>query len=72
MTGVNHSKISAIADTRENDGGTVFGVNHSKISAIADKESTYPLVVDGVNHSKISAIADTRIFALFTRERYKP
>ena len=34
--GVNHSKISAIADDMEQGKHTAVGVNHSKISAIAD------------------------------------
>ena len=34
--GVNHSKISAIADRDSIKEGNQEGVNHSKISAIAD------------------------------------
>ena len=35
--GVNHSKISAIADNPSETPSPCAGVNHSKISAIADK-----------------------------------
>ena len=35
--GVNHSKISAIADKGKFKRGDREGVNHSKISAIADE-----------------------------------
>ena len=34
--GVNHSKISAIADEVPTNAHILVGVNHSKISAIAD------------------------------------
>ena len=36
--GVNHSKISAIADDEPDETRATSGVNHSKISAVADEQ----------------------------------
>ena len=36
FNGINHSKISAIADPVQSVAGHPEGINHSKISAIAD------------------------------------
>ena len=58
--GVNHSKISAIADRQSYCCLGVWGVNHSKISAIADVIIVPSFSTTGVNHSKISAIVDEK------------
>ena len=51
--GVNHSKISAIADVQHFHDFFAKGVNHSKISAIADSSLPCVFSLSGVNHSKI-------------------
>ena len=52
--GVNHIKISAIADVMQRNDGIFDGVNHIKISAIADRIRQTPRSSYGVNHIKIS------------------
>jgi hypothetical protein len=56
--GVNHIKISAIADELQGRSYQEKGVNHIKISAIADELQGRSYQEKGVNHIKISAIAD--------------
>ena len=52
-SGVNHSKISAIADVQSLAVVGRLGVNHSKISTIADVTLHSFLSMCGVNHCKI-------------------